>query len=230
MEQQNPSIATPTGAAYLHIVGVGFWTAQVGVEIGLLKPTDRAALVKQAMTDAFEVHFKENIPRRFEPAYALFNLGYRIEAKTRKKKDRAANRGRPSQDADLPNVWTGATRQAAKQSYLVTRSIGGAKNGVVGGTMIMPLPSYLNQQRSNFTPDGAGITPTTLRKITKDEGERIAREFFKALANYVLRVQLEFTGRGKTFKVRGSIADQDRASFTFRGRATAVIQRASEVG
>lgn len=211
------SNSVSTGAVYLNVLGVGTYSANIGVEVGLLSNRDRSDLMKSCLTQAVDDFIMEYMPKRFQKAYATFDLGWKVKPDTYRKKQRRARR---YPEAANPNTWTGDTKRMVMSSRLDVRSVGGATKGEVAGKIKYQMPGYINQQRSQITND-------TVRKITAREGKWIADKFFSYMASVANRVQMNFEGRDATFRVRGSLSEYDRARMQFTSRASQVQPRNS---
>lgn len=207
---------------YLTISGVGQWSSTIPYDITLIGSRAATEIVELSVARAIEWFLENYMPLRFNPGYARANLGYQILGSTWKKKMRRASHGYPG--AVNPNVWSGATRQAALMgSRPETRAIGGRTSMTVGAVIRMNLPGYINQQRS-------GVTRKVMDTITSAEGQKIANQFFKEVATAASRFNVEtIATRGGKLKVRTSAAPGDVAQFGRSSRATIITQRRSGV-
>lgn len=208
--------SAPSGAVFLDIPGVGFWTTSVGIDLGLLTAREQTDLLKHAVTVACDWYIQTFMPKRFTSEYAYFQLGYQISSKTRKKKDKRAARYPEAAD---PNTWTGETKKQIMESRTDVRGIGGATKGFVGATIRYSYPGYVDMQQSVF---GGSMTAKTIRKITQYEGGQLAARVFKEMADAVSRIRLERrVTRGGELKIRGALDDVDRMGMYFSSRANA---------
>ena len=189
---------------------------------------DRMAtdIIKLAMTRTLEWFVQEYMPLRFSNA-ARYVLGYKVAAKTEAKKRRMAGKtdsnGRNiALDANLPNVWTGDTREAALKARSVTSAVGGATSGTITSRVVI----------AHHVPQGRNlVTNMCVTKVTPFEAKRIA-EVFKAAVDAIAAtvVVVSRTTRAGTVKTRASMADVDKVAMQSiaagsRSRSKAPIAR-----
>ncbi len=183
---QTPNLGTRAAApllayAYFRIDGVGSWQAPAPEPLRLIPPGERSRLIEVATARALEWFLKAYGHLRFE-GYAKSELGYAVTAGTFKQKRRRALQ---YPDAIQPNVWTGETRKAFMATARpVLRAVGGRNQPRIAGSIVMNLPSYVNEQRSQ-------VTNKTLRKISPTEGARIAEKFFAELNAVASRITVD---------------------------------------
>jgi len=212
-----PAPASSSTPLYLRIDGAGVWSTTIPydiTEVGTRAATD---MLELAVAQAVEWFIDAYMPMRFNRGYAREHLGYKILGSTYLKKLRRSEK--LNRDAIDPNVWTGATKRAALFARPETRAVGGRRQMTIGCRIRMNLPSYLNQQRGQ-------VTNQVLRKITKDEGAKIATHFFQAVIDMVSRYERTSTmTRDGKIKVRTSLSKSSQSQVGRTNRATFIANR-----
>jgi hypothetical protein len=215
-----PTPTSGTTDLFFYVDGVGFWSQTIPYDLSGVKASDITALVGVMMADTGKWFLKEYMPLRFNPGYARAQLGYKILAKTYKAKERRART--LNADAINPNTWTGETRKAAEAAWPETSAVSGTRSRKVKMKIRMRLPQYVNNSTRNT------VVRNTLSKVTAIEAERMARRFFKLMADAASRVTvITTTTRGGKTVSRPTVSQQDQALFGSSSRMTLTAARAS---
>jgi hypothetical protein len=196
----------------LSIAGVGIWTSTLATSLNRLSGRDQTEVLDACLHRTMDWFLEAYGPLRFT-RYAEVYLGYSAANETYKNKARKARR---YADAALPNVWNGETREAFKQARFESRAAGGRTSGQIRGRIVVALPGYVNQQRSQ-------LTNKTLRKIAPTEGDKIARRFFEEIIAANSRLTFTTATRDGEIVPRASLNRAD----TMGNRGTIVMQRPS---
>jgi hypothetical protein len=200
----------------LVIDGVGHWNTTIPYDVTSVGTKDATSVLETGLAQSVQWFIDEYMPLRFHPGYARQYLGYTILGSTYRKKQIRSHR--LNKDAINPNVWTGETQKAALGARPETHAVGGRRSLKVGCTIRMRLPGYINQQRTQ-------VTNNVLRKITKDEGRRIAEHFFKNVADMSARFEVApVVSRGKK-AVNLRVNRQDSANFGTTTRGSVIVTR-----
>lgn len=203
-------------SVYFKVHGVGVWQHPCPENLKFLPARQLSQLLEVCVGDTVDSFIKAYLPLRFQ-GYAKEALGYSVSASTFKKKRRQAA---IFSDAILPNVFSGATRSMALSGARpMTRAIGGRTKPRIGFSIIIPTPSYINQQTSQ-------VTNKTLRTIAPKEAERMAKQFFELIEAAASRVLVEMSVDRKGNPLnRASSSSSDIAKFGRTSRATVILQR-----
>lgn len=188
------------------------------IEVGGLTDRDITNVIELAVGRACKKFIREYMPLRFHGGYARRELGWKVLPSTWSKKLRRSERHYA--DAVLPNVWTGKTRSdTLAGSYVETKAIGGRTKGHVSAVIRIPVPSYVNAQRSQ-------ITNKCLYAITAREAEMIARTFFAEVVAIMSTATTRIVEtRGGKLVPRTTLSGSDVAAFGMTSRATILASR-----
>ena len=213
-----PPVATDLFCNVQSEGGVYSFSQSLPVDMSVLTPQDRRNVVESALGQSVQFYIKEYMPFRFHPGYARGELGYQILPSTWRKKQRRARAVNP--EATLPNVFTGATKQAVLSgTYVETAGIGGKLSPLVRATIRIPAPSYLNAQQTQ-------VSNKCIRRVTAREAKSIADHYFKNVVAIMSRATTaSVKTKGGKLVPRTSMAKSDAVLFGATSRVTILAAR-----
>jgi hypothetical protein len=199
------------------IVGVATKTAMLSTNLPKMEPRERTQILELCLVRALEWFWTNYGPLRFT-GYAKAELGYEVLPSTYKRK-RSQSRHFP--DATLPNVFTGATRDAAKNMWRVeTKTKGGAKSSMAQGKIVLSnIPGY--------AAGPSRVTGKVLTKISAREGGYICDRFFAEVLSASERMSESVTTRNGKFIPRSTAGQSDANQYGRASRATFVAMRST---
>ena len=202
------------------IVGVITRRALLATRLRFMYPRERTQLLELCLARALEWFWTAYGPLRFT-AYAKAELGWSVLPNTYKKKKAYA---RKNPDAILPNVMTGATREAATKQWCVeTKSMGGAESSTSQGKIVLSgIPGY--------AAGPSRKTGKVLATITAREGGYICDRFFKEVMIASERTTMFATTRNGEFIPRATGGQDDAGQYGRSSRATFVAMRSTGGG
>lgn len=201
-------------SVWFNIPGVYKTSTELPRNLTGLTMNSRNHLMKLCLGRAVTWFLEGYLKLRFNPSYARKELGYQVVPGTWRNKQRQA-RSRYA-DAILPNVWTGATRDAVMNT---TRARTTATRGNAKVKIVINMPGYVNQQTTQ-------VTNRTVRKIARNEAEKIALRFFAEVnAASARAISVEHKTRNGSITIRSAAGSKDIAEFGRFDRGSTIIPR-----